>query len=500
MNRELDFHDTVMEALPGKAEVAGSMRETLTNLAVDRWRIAVALVLGLLVTAAAWWTAPVTYVSEASLLLRLGREYMYTPEVGESQNAAPMAFDRDQTLVAEARILNSRDLHEAVIDKLGAARVYPALAANQPDPGRQRAAAVLALGRSVESELLKGSNLLQVSFKHVDPVMAATVLNQLVEGYISKRLTLFNRTSANTTAADFEARRTALARAEAELVEFKAKHGIRAFAEEMSLLLSQRSVLDQRLTDNRLSLAQAGGRSQALSGGMATLAGEVTLSTETQRSEAVDHARKLLLDLRLKERDLSAKFSDSNLSVQDVRADIARTNDFLREYESQPQRSVRSGRSPALDAAEADLVRTRADQRQASAGASTLVAQRVIIDQRLALLAGSENELRALERERRLAEVNYEAAAKRQRDEQALEALDRQRSSSVSLLQAPRVPLEPKSMRTAILVAGLVGSLVLAIAVAVVSGLLRDTFLTPEQLQRAVDVPVLAVIPVDRLR
>ena len=74
MNRELDFHDTVMEALPGKAEVAGSMRETLTNLAVDRWRIAVALVLGLLVTAAAWWTAPVTYVSEASLLLRLGRD------------------------------------------------------------------------------------------------------------------------------------------------------------------------------------------------------------------------------------------------------------------------------------------------------------------------------------------------------------------------------------------------------------------------------------------
>lgn len=500
MNRELEFSDTVLEPLrpaASRSARASSLRETLTNLAVDRWRVGLALMLGLLVTVAAWWSAPSVYVAEASLLLRLGREYLYMPEVGEAGNTTPMAYDRDQTLIAEARILNSRDLHEAVIDKLGVARIYPKIAAAETDPAKARSAAIQALGRGVESELLKGSNLLQVSFRHESAPVSATVLAELVDAYLAKRRDLFNRSNAQGIAAEFEARRKALDKAEADLVDFKARHGIRNFAEEMSLLLAQRSTLDQRLTDNRLSLAQAAGRSESLNGGLASLSREVTLSTETQRSEAVDHARKLLLDLKLKERDLSAKFSDQNLAVQDVRADIQRATDYLRELESQPQRAVRSGRSPAFDAAEADLVRARAEQRQASAGTATLTAQRAAIDQRLSTLAAVENDLRALERDRRLAETNYEAAAKRQRDEQAMEEADRQRRSSVSLLQAPRVPLEPKTLRPAILAAGLAGSLVLALVVAVVSAMLRDTFLTPEQLQRALDVPVLAVLPLD---
>lgn len=499
MNRTLEFSDTVFEPpRTRRPAFANSLRETLTHLVVDGRRIMAALLLGLVLTGLAAWLVPRPYVAEASLLLRLGREYFYTPEVGEASNASPMAYDREQTQIAEARILSSRDLHETVISQLGVAAVYPQIAQAVSDPQQQRAQALKRFGRSVEADLLKGSNLLQVSFAHEDPVVAAKVLRQLVDAYLNKRLALFTRGTRVTADAEFESRRKAMESAEAALVAFKAEHGIRSFAEEMSLLLAQRNVLEQRLTDNRQTMAQAGGRSAALRTGMTALESDVTLSTETQRSEAVDHARKLLLDLRLKERDLSTKYAESHLLVQDVRADIARTTDFLREYESQPQRSVRSGRSPARDAAEAELVRARADQQQASAGAATIAAQRQAIDQRLAVLSGSENQLRALERERRLAEVNYEAAAKRQRDEQALEALDRQRRSSVSLLQAPQVPLEPKSMRMPILVAGVTASLILALLVALVSALMRDTFLTPEQLQRAVDVPVLAVVPLDR--
>ena len=309
---------------------------------------------------------------------------------------------------------------------------------------------------------------------------------------------VFARSASATVQADFLARKAQLEAAEAALVAFKAEHGIRAFSEEMSLLLAQRNQLDQRTADNRLSLAQSGGRSEALRSGLSGLTDDVTLSSETQRSEAVEHARKLLIDLRLKERDLSAKYADSHLAVQDVRADIARATEVLREYEAQPQRSVRSGRNPARDTAEGELLRSQAEQRQASAGSATLAAQRAAIDRRLALLSTSENTLRGLERERRLAEVNYEAATKRQRDELALEALDRQQRTNVSLVQAPRVPTQARSMRPAIVLFGIVLSLAAALLTAFLSALLRDTFLTPEELERGTELPLLATIPRSR--
>jgi polysaccharide biosynthesis protein PslE len=109
--------------------------------------------------------------------------------------------------------------------------------------------------------------------------------------------------------------------------------------------------------------------------------------------------------------------------------------------------------------------------------------------------AVSERELLSLERERRLAEANYEAAAKRLRDELAMEELDRKRRSNVSIVQPPLVPLQGKSIAPLILVVGTILSLCVAALVAFLSALWRDTFLTPEQLERELGIPVLAAVP-----
>jgi uncharacterized protein involved in exopolysaccharide biosynthesis len=505
MSRAIDFAPTALEhpvqaAVSPRHAVGATLREVLTHLFYDGRRIRAVLLLGLLLTALATYLAPKRYVAEASLLLRLGREYIYTPEVGEATPGAPVAYDREQTLMAEARILTSRDTLEKALDAIGVAQVYPALAAGEGTPDQQRAQAVLAMERSLDAELLKGSNLLQVGFKHADAVTSAKVLEQVIQAYLDKRATVLTGAAAShgLAAEEFKQRSEQLDQAEAKLATFKRERAIRAFGEEQSLLLAQRNALEQRQTDSSLALAQASGRAQALRSTLEGLQKDVTLSSETQRNEAVDHARKLLLDLKLKERDLSTKFSDSHLSVQDVRTDIDRTTQYLRELESRPNQSVRTGRSPARDVGESDLMRSLADERQARSGTTTLSAQRIAIDARLAELALAEGPLRALERERRLAEVNYEAAAKRLRDEATSLELDRKRRSNVSVVQAPRTPLEAKSMRPVVLAGGVFLTLCGALLVAFLSALWRDTYLLPEQLQRDIDVPLLAVVPKGR--
>ena len=470
-----------------------ALLELLTVFFKDSKRIGAAFLLCMVLAVIVSFVPAKKYTSDAALLLRLGREYVYTPEVGESNTGSPITYDREQTVLAEAKILTSREIKFNVLDKMGVAQIYPHLGVGTPE--QQRNAALPVFERALEAELLKGSNLMQVSFTHTNPVVAASVLTQVIDAYLQRRSVIFASAAYGTAEADFVIRTIQLNAAETKLAALKNKRSIRAFGEEQTLLLAQRNSLELRQADTALLLAQANGRAASLKDSLEGLLGDVTLSSETQRSDATESARKTLLDLTLKERDLSAKFLDSHLLVQDVRADIKRTNDFIRELEAKPIRNVRSGRSPARDMVESDLLRSQADARQARDGAAVLQVQRAAIDKRLAAFAVTEIELPTLERERRFAEVNYDAAAKRLRDEQALEDLDRKRRSNVSIVQAPVVPMNAKVLQPLILLVGLFLSLCVALLTAFLSALFRDTFLTPDQVERRLGLPMLAAIP-----
>jgi uncharacterized protein involved in exopolysaccharide biosynthesis len=468
------------------------LRDILTQAFRDRWRIALTFAVGLVLTVLAALMPSKQYTAEAALLLRLGREYIYTPEIGDA-GGSPVAYDREQLQVAEARILTSREVKERVLEKLGAATVYPHLA-DEPLP-RQRDAAVLQLERALQAELVRGSNLLQVAFTHRDPDMAARVLSTLVDAYLARRAEVFASATAGTAEAEFKSRKQQLDAVESRIAQLKETRRIRAFGEEQSLLLAQRNAIELKLAEANLSLSQSSSRAAALRDSLAGTLGDVTLSSETQRSDAAESARRTLLDLRLKERELTSKFAETNPAVLDVRADIRRTEEFLRELERNPVRTLKTGRNPTRDVAESELLRTQAEQRQASAATANLQRQRAELDRRLAALADSERELLGLERERRIAEQNYEAAAKRLRDESALEALDRKRRSNVSIVQPPVAPLQGSSIAPIILAVGTVLSLCAALLVAFLSALWRDSFLSPEQVERELGLPVLAAIP-----
>ena len=468
----------VRQATDATAPVAirgASVREDLrTSLRQDGRRMATVFLAGLLLTAIAAALAPRHYVAEAALLLRFGREYVYTPEVGDASQGSPMAYDRDQTLVAEARILASRDVFEAVLDKLGVGAVYPKIAASGDAPEKQRARALLQMGKALDAELLKGSNLLQVGFRHDDAQTASHVLASVIDAYLQKRVAIFSSASLRLAQSDFDARALQLDTAEQKLAAYKRAHGVLAFNEEQSLLLAQRNTLELRRSEVELAHAEAGGRVDTLRAHLRNVPKEVTLSRETRPGEATENTLRLLLDLKLKERDVRSKFFDSVPVVQDVRQDIDRTTEYLRQLQTSPSRTERVGRSPVRDAAETELSKALTERSQGAAGRTTLASQLAAVDKRLAELAACESELRGLERARRLAEGNYEASAKRLRDERALADLDRQRKSNVSIVQPPSTPLEARTYRAPIAAAGTLLSLAAALSVGFAGALRRE--------------------------
>lgn len=505
---------------------AGSdgLRNGLASFFHDRRRIGSVFLLGLLLTALAAAMAPTKYTSSAELLLRLGREYIYKPELGAASGNSPVAYDREETLLAESRILTSRDLMESVLDRMGNTTVFPQLEGSPakrwlrdtalpavglarlwPAPGaadataqqRQRSSALAQFDRALHAELLKGSNLLQVGFDSSSPQIAAAVLTEVVASYLKRRSEIFASGMEQPAQANFELRKSQLQDAEAKLAKLKRDRNIQAFGAEQSLLLAQRNGLEERRAESQVSLARASARAASLRTSLSSVAADVQLGSETQRSEAVEKARSLLLDLKLKERDLTSQFKDDSPAVQDVRADIARTNSYLRELLAHPVRTVRTGRSPSRDAVEADLLRTLADQQQARSATQVLATERESTERRLAELSASEAEFNALERDRRIAEGNYDVAAKALRDEVALAELDKERRSNVSIVQAPRVPVHGTSYAPVIVIVGVFVSLCAALLTAFLSALWRDTFLTPEEVERTLGLPFLVAVPRD---
>ena len=113
--------------MPAGGEWAARPRYTPTDVGSLLWRdrrlmivvFAVLLAIGLGVAL----TMKTRYPAHASLLVRLGPEYVYQPNVGDAARGAIPT--NDQLVQSEVEILNSQELRRRVIDELGMAEVAP---------------------------------------------------------------------------------------------------------------------------------------------------------------------------------------------------------------------------------------------------------------------------------------------------------------------------------------------------------------------------------------
>ncbi|WP_028311354.1 GumC family protein [Derxia gummosa] len=472
-----------------------TLREFLVIAFRDRRKILTGFFLTLTLGVSASFLPKPSYTADTSLLLRLGREYVYRPETGDVSNAAPIAYDREQTLRSEVEILMSRDNFQAVLDKLGVELLYPKIAAGSGTDDEKKTAALIALRDAVTGQLLKDTNTITVAAKHNDPEVAARIANELVQAYIDRRREIFGRGYGAEEQRNADQLRAKLDDIEARLEKFKRENGIVSFNEQQAMLLKQYQDATDRVDASDLAVAQSGSRLKALDGSFGGVKGDVVLYSETARSDAVENARKTLLDLRLKERDLSSRYVESHPFVADVRADIARTEAFIAETEKSPPKSERVGRSPVRDSVEGDLLRTRADYEAASASRAKAAAIAREAERQLKTLSQREREMVELQREHKLTEDAYNIARRRLDEARTLDTLDKERQTNVSVVQPARPPLEAKKLQPIIIAVGFVLAVAVALAIACFAELFNDSFALPEQVERRLRLPVLAAIP-----
>lgn len=241
---------------PDRHEVRG--REVL-DVAFRRRRSILLVFLGVLaVTVALTLLRPRQYEAHASILVKYGSEYVYRPEPGEQR--LPIALTPEEILNSEAAILTSADLVQQVIEEVGVGRLYPGSFGRTPTADE----AVRAFRKSLDVKSVPRSSVLQVSFQHRDPEIAAQTLHVLVARFERKHVSVYSEAALAFLERQLRAYEQKLQSSDERLERFRQEHGVFDYAEQMTLLLRRRSELETVHRQAGVELGEAQRRLGAL--------------------------------------------------------------------------------------------------------------------------------------------------------------------------------------------------------------------------------------------
>lgn len=494
-------------------------RDVLNVLFKHQKKIVATFVLIVGAVAVYTFTSTPLYEAKASLLIKVGREYVYRPEVGDER--PQVTTNREDMINSELEILTSRDLAAKVVETIGVDRLYPGIdkpppmfslanlrnkinqfiawlegRPNEPDTDTKVDMASKAFLGSLKVEAIPKSNVVRIQFRHSEPELAALGVNTLVESFKAKRLEVFSGPKSSFLEEQMVYYRDQLRDAEQRFEAFRQKYGVYSLDQQRSLLLSQRSMLDTELKATQNRIEEANQRLTSLQDQRKRISETVPLASDIERFPVVDDAKSRLLALQLKEQELLSKYREESQIVQNVREEKKVVENFLSRVQNDRATRVRSGKNPIYEQLELEIVRTTAEQNALTAKLSTIEQQMTDLDGELRALDLRDKELQQIEREIKNYRQNYETYLARTEEARISGEMDQQKMVNISVIEGASVPNRPVLPRKTLnMLLAMVFGAAAGLGVAFLVEYLRSGFLTPESAGRSLGVRVLGTVP-----
>lgn len=484
-----------------------SLRELLSFVFKYRRRLGLAFAVPCLAGILLSFVPVPRYHATSVLIVRLGSEYVYQPEVGTnaSGQTPTIPFDQEQIFKSEVAILNSSDLHTQVIDTIGLETIYPELTRRgflapvmapfravidtvletaglytPPTETEEKAARLTAaaavFNRRFDIFLQKESAVIEVSFEHKNAAVAVRALEVLLQLYFEKRKQLYLVPRVNLAQTQLETAHARVTAAEQAVKDFKHKHQIYSFMEQRASLLEQRNDVEQQLGVLDSRQAELASLLAALSNSGGGKQKDVVLYDRGGGDLAMTNARIRLIDAESRLKDALTNYTKDSPVVAAAQA------------------QMRDARA-VLGHAELDRGRAEAEMGSNQIRRDSLGSSIAAVNRKLDQLDALERDFNSLTREVKIAEDSY-ALFSRQLDEaRAFEKLQHDRADSVRVIQPPAAPPTPAKIQAMIVFGGLFMGILCVLAVAAVIEFFRSGFYTPERLENKLGLPVLATIP-----
>lgn len=435
------------------------------------------------------------YEADARLLVRVGREYMAQSEVAGSANSSPSTSMRE-AVDTEVQILTSQDLVRDVVRAITAEKLYPELAAAAPQHVLLEHAAAEALLRDLSVAPMKLTNVIEVGLRNPNHTMAEEALRVLIGRFQELHSQAFSRSRSPILEQQLHENEALLGALQRERAEYKVARGIFSVAEQRSQLVLQRSKNLNELREAERRKISVELQLRAVEFELAQEPATITLQTTSQESPVAEDTQKRLRDLEGRRQELlSQGHGPASPLLAGVSAELASVRQTMRQTR---QRSVGvvTGVNPVATGLKTQLA---ALGTELSPLASAVSALRQTVDADDALLRQlAQNEVRLLDYDRRVADLDAATTLLRQRlaDAHYIEYLDRAQVASLPVVQSPvasNKPVWPNKLLIG--AAGVVTGMVATAFSLLVALTFGNHCLTVETVERLLGTPVLAVLP-----
>ncbi len=444
------------------------------------------------VTILAAYVLPRDYEADATLMINAGREYVYRPEVGEDKAYADNRYKLVELVNAEIQILNSRDLKQQVITTIGIANIYPTLV----DEDNPLDKAIETFGKALDIKSIVDSSIIQLSFTHPDPVIAAKALNLLVDVNNQKHLDVYRNSATPFLEEQMHTSEEQLKSAEERLEEFRQRYGVYDIEKQTELLLSQRSDLERTLNSVENEIKELEQKDIALQEQMKGMPKNVPMYSETQTNDVNSESKARLLELQMEEQQLLGKYTENSRLVQNIRDEINSAKNLIAAQSNANTGVVRTGKNPVLENIELESIRTKATLQSLFAKRDAIKQQLEQLNLQLKDIDTRQNEVRALERDVSAREKNYNDYQQKLVEAQSDTALDRMKSTSIRIVQSADVPIKPLGLPNKIKLAlGMMFGLFAGICLAFIAEIKQRRLSNAYAVEHRLQLPVLTVLP-----
>jgi capsular exopolysaccharide synthesis family protein len=341
--------------------------------------------------------------------------------------------------------------------------------------------------KNLKFDSQKNSNIISVSYETQSPKLAQAVIDKLIQFYLDKHIQV-HRTAGSEEFfhQQTEQLRTRLAQTENTLKDLKNQSGIGSVTEQRSILLNRIGSLQRSIEETGAALASSQSKVQAMGKTLAALPKTLVRTKITGYSgNPIDFLQQRLLELQLKEKDLLTTMTDKSRMVQDIKQQIAETQELMGK-EGATHEQVNS---LALLTERANLAKFRTK-------AGVLKEELASAQNELKALNDAEVRIAQLEREHEIQKANYRNYSDKLSQARIDRALELEKISNISVVQPASYPVKPIRPRKALnLALGFFLAAFGALGLACSSEYLDHTFQTPEEVTKKLQWPVLAAIP-----
>jgi uncharacterized protein involved in exopolysaccharide biosynthesis/Mrp family chromosome partitioning ATPase len=471
-----------------------NLYDILFMLFRHKWKIIFFALGGLLAAGAVYIFVPPAYESEARLFVRYVQDRSAVDEM-DSQIKTPNPLT-DSLIGSEAQILTSQDLAQQVVEAVGIDKILPGLGAKA-----SLEKAIQTVTQGLEVSPVKGTNIIDLSFRSGNPKLPTPVLQEWVKRYFDKHLEVHRSVGAlEFVARETEQLRLQLNQTEEELKRLKEKAGVISLKESSAALATQLGKAQEDLDTGEAEAAAQRARVDAIEQSLTLVnKDKSTLTPQPVSPGVLQKYQSLgtqLTQLQQSETDLLSRYTAENRLVKIKSGQISAIQKQRQDLEKKFPGLAGIAVSAAGTEPKPDILSERARLVGLKSRLQTLRAQVKELQARSRVMGEAAPQIEQLERQKDLEEASYKHSQESLEKARIDETLDPSRMPNISVVQAPTSALKVRRDVKKFIFALAAGGLAVGVAMALLIELVLDRSVKRSlELEKRLQIPVLLSIP-----